>query len=177
MKDLLVVARKTLEAYFEEQKFELVEEIKQKYKEKKACFVTLTKNAELRGCVGSLVAEKELWKDVQENVLYAAFHDARFLPLSKEELDKIKIEISILSSPEKIEFENSKDLLKKLNKNYGVIIRKGICSATFLPQVWKEIPNKEKFLSMLCLKAGLKSDEWQNRDVEIHIYKVERVKE
>jgi len=172
---LTQLARHTLEAYFQNQKFEPDEETKKKYSDKKACFVTLTKNDQLRGCVGSLIATQELWKDVQENAINAAFRDSRFPPLTKEELNKIKIEISILTAPKKLEYENEKDLLEKINKDMGIILKKGFYSATFLPQVWEQLPDKIQFLEHLSLKAGLDKDAWKTAD--IFYYKVEIEKE
>ncbi len=172
---LTQLARYTLEAYFQNQKFEPDEETKKKYSDKKACFVTLTKNDQLRGCVGSLIATQELWKDVQENAINAAFRDSRFPPLTKEELNKIKIEISVLTAPKKLEYENEKDLLEKINKDMGIILKKGFYSATFLPQVWEQLPDKIQFLEHLSLKAGLDKDAWKTAD--IFYYKVEIEKE
>ena len=172
---LTQLARHTLEAYFQNQKFEPDEETKKKYSDKKACFVTLTKNDQLRGCVGSLIATQELWKDVQENAINAAFRDSRFPPLTKEELNKIKIEISVLTAPKKLEYENEKDLLEKINKDMGIILKKGFYSATFLPQVWEQLPDKIQFLEHLSLKAGLDKDAWKTAD--IFYYKVEIEKE
>jgi len=176
MKELLDLARETLEAYFKGKQLEISEDIKKNFSEKKACFVTLTENKELRGCVGSLYPRQELWKDVVDNTINAAFNDSRFPELILEELKKIKIEISILSTPEKISFTNSKELKKKISGK-GVIIKKDWNSATYLPQVWEEIPDKEEFLSSLCEKAGLSSSAWKEKDLEVWIYDVKKVEE
>ena len=176
MKELLDLARETLEAYFKGKQLEISEDIKKNFSEKKACFVTLTENKELRGCVGSLYPRQELWKDVVDNTINAAFNDSRFPELIFEELKKIKIEISILSTPEKISFTNSKELKKKISGK-GVIIKKDWNSATYLPQVWEEIPDKEEFLSSLCEKAGLSSSAWKEKDLEVWIYDVKKVEE
>ena len=176
MKELLDLARETLEVYFKGKQLEISEDIKKNFSEKKACFVTLTENKELRGCVGSLYPRQELWKDVVDNTINAAFNDSRFPELILEELKKIKIEISILSTPEKISFTNSKELKKKISGK-GVIIKKDWNSATYLPQVWEEIPDKEEFLSSLCEKAGLSSSAWKEKDLEVWIYDVKKVEE
>ena len=165
------LARKTLESHFLRKTYIPNHKTKQKFKDKKACFVTLTKNNELRGCIGCLEAKKELWQEVQENAINAAFHDSRFLPLEKNELNKIKIEVSVLSKPKKLEYKDEKDLLKKINNKMGIILKKNPCSSTFLPQVWKPLPDKIKFLEHLSLKAGLNKDGWKN--AEIWFYKVE----
>lgn len=171
--NLTQLAKKTLEACFKNEKFIPDEKTKEKYKEKKACFVTLTENGELRGCIGCLEARQELWKDVQENAIHAAFHDSRFFSLNKEELDNIKIEISVLSKPKKLEFKNQEELMNNINKDMGIILKKEHHSATFLPQVWKEISEKTIFLEHLSIKAGLNKDAWRESDIEIWHYSVD----
>lgn len=174
---LTEIARKTLEVHFAGKEFYLDKETREKYREKKACFVTLTIDDELRGCIGSLNATKELWREVQENALNAAFNDFRFFPLSENELRKIKIEVSVLSNTKKLEFKDEEDLLKKIKKDMGVILKQGICSATFLPQVWEQIPDKREFLEHLSAKAGLNKDAWKQKKTEISYYKVNIEKE
>ncbi len=173
--ELLPLARKAIEFKLNNKKFKVSEDIMKKYSEKKASFVTLTENNELRGCIGSLYPHQELWKDIVENAVHAAFDDPRFPPLEKNELSKIKIEISILSSPKKIIFKNDKQLLEKIDKKMGLILKKGFNSSTFLPQVWKEIPDKINFLEHLSVKAGLEKDSWKNS--EIYFYRAESIKE
>jgi len=176
MKELLKLARKTLEAHFKGKRPEITEDIKKKFSEEKACFVTLTLSGELRGCVGSLEARQELWKDVVENSINAAFNDSRFPELALEELKKIKIEISVLSIPKKISFANLEEFKKKISGK-GVIIKKGWNSATYLPQVWEDISDKEEFLSSLCQKAGLNMNAWKEKGLDVWIYDVEKIKE
>ena len=170
------LARKTLEFYFENKNFIPDEDIKERYDEKRACFVTLTKKGNLRGCIGSLHAVQELWKDVQHNAIYAAFHDSRFFLLTKEELKEIKIEVSILSDPKKIFFKNEKDILNKIDNKMGLILKKGIFSSTFLPQVWEQIPDKIQFLENLSLKAGLSRDSWKTSEISYYTVSVEEEK-
>jgi AmmeMemoRadiSam system protein A len=120
---------------------------------------------------------KELYKDVIENAINAAFYDPRFAKLTKKEFKTIKIEISVLGIPTKLNYSSEKELLDKLNKNKpGIIIKKGYHQATFLPQVWEELATAELFLSELCLKAGLNSKEWKD-NIDIEIYDVEKFKE
>ena len=88
-----------------------------------------------------------------------------------EELKDIKIEISILTLPKKVQYNGGDDLLAKLNPNKdGVIIKKGFYSATFLPQVWEQLPKREDFLSHLCAKAGLEPNQWQKGDLDVEVY-------
>jgi len=173
MKELLKLARQTLESYFENKRLEVNEDIKKKYSKKQACFVTLIKNSELRGCIGSIYPHQELWKDVIENTKNAAFSDPRFLPLEKEELKEIKIEISVLSPLKKIDYKNIEELKEKIYKK-GVLIKKGFLSATYLPQVWEILKDKDEFLNSLCLKAGLAEDSWKKLRLEVFIYTVKK---
>ena len=149
-------------------------EIPDSLKEKRGVFVTLHKNGNLRGCIGTLTATSPIYKAVIDNSINAAFHDPRFLPVSDKEVKDLEIEISILTEPTKLDYTDSNDLLNKLNKEFGVILKKGYRTATFLPQVWGQIEDKQEFLSHLCMKAGLSHDEWKEKDAEIYVYKVEK---
>ncbi len=174
-KPLLKVARDAIESRLNNKNLKISEDINKKFGVKQACFVTLTLNGELRGCIGSLYARQELWKDVVDNAINAGFSDYRFSALSIEELSRIKIEISVLSVPQKLIFKDSEDLLRKIDTKMGIILMKGNYSATFLPQVWEQIDSKERFLQQLSLKAGLPKDAWKNS--EIMFYRVESVEE
>ena len=113
---------------------------------------------------------KPLYECVIENAINAAVNDPRFMPMTIDELDKVKIEISVLTLPKRLEYRDANDLLAKLKPmRDGVILKKGLYQATFLPEVWKELPNKELFLTHLCLKAGLSGDCWKHNP-EIYIY-------
>lgn len=175
MKKLLKLARESLECCFSGKKVKVPEDIRKKYSDKGACFVTLILNGELRGCIGSLDAHQELWKDIVDNSINAGFNDSRFNPITLNEIGKIKIELSVLSKPQKLEFKDSNDLLKKIDSKMGIILKKGWNSATFLPQVWEEIPSKTDFLEHLSRKAGLSKDDWKN--CEVWFYRVESLKE
>lgn len=178
MKELLKLARESIKSELEGKELKVSDLIKKKYSGKKACFVTLMINGELRGCIGSLEAKQELWKDVLENSRNAAFSDPRFESLSKNEMKKIKIEISVLSVPKKLVYSDVKDLLNKIKKGKdGLIIKSGFYSATYLPQVWKQIPEKEEFLKSLCLKAGLVRDFWKSGKLSVWTYMVDSVAE
>jgi AmmeMemoRadiSam system protein A len=174
--NLLELSRKTIEEYLKGNNFEPDQKIKEKFSGKKACFVTLTKKGKLCGCIGSLIARQELWKDIIDNSINAAFNDPRFHPISEKELDEIQIEISILSKPKEVKY-NSDNELKQLIKNKGIFLSDGFYSATYLPQVWEDLPEPEKFLSSLCMKAGLNSNAWKNKKLKIQVYDVEKIKE
>lgn len=146
-------------------------------KEKRACFVTLTIEGQLRGCIGHLEVIQPLYLDVIENAVSAAFNDPRFNPLTKKELLETEIEVSILTIATQLNFSSTADLLQKLRPGIdGVILEKDAKSATFLPQVWLEMPDKAEFLSSLCLKAGLGANDWQTSEIKVSTYQVEIVK-
>jgi len=141
-------------------------------------FVTLKIQGQLRGCIGNLTSTESIIDGVKRNAINAAFHDPRFSPLSNQELEQTKIEVSVLTEPEPLKFHDGEDLLKKLRVNVdGVIIRKGRASATFLPQVWEQLPRPEDFLSHLCMKAGLSSDAWKSSELDVMTYQVQYFEE
>ncbi|MEK6891944.1 MAG: AmmeMemoRadiSam system protein A [Nanoarchaeota archaeon] len=142
--------------------------------ERHGVFVTIHVNGQLRGCIGSLLPNDTVHKSIIHNAINAAYHDYRFPSLSKPELDKINIEISILSDPVLLNCIDSNQLLKKLNHDEGVILRQGRRMAIFLPQVWEKIPDKEDFLMQLCYKAGLNPFAWKESNIEVYAYKVEK---
>jgi AmmeMemoRadiSam system protein A len=148
------------------------------FKERRGTFVTLTINKQLRGCIGNLDSTDSIVDGIERNAVNAAFRDPRFPPLKANELDRIDIEVSILTDPQPLEYRDSKDLLSKLRVNVdGVILRKGSASATFLPQVWEQLPQPEIFLSHLCSKAGLPADTWKKGHLEILTYQVQYFEE
>jgi len=139
-----------------------------------ATFVTLTLNGNLRGCIGSLIAHNALIDDLTTNAYKAAFEDPRFPPLTKEEFENVDIEISLLSQPIEIRYSDLNDLQSKINKGVdGMIVRQGSKQATFLPQVWEQLPNFEDFLTHLFHKAGITDLE---TPIEVFVYHVEKIK-
>ena len=143
-------------------------------KEKRGVFVTLTINGQLRGCIGTIEPIMPLYEAVIKNAANAAYSDPRFPPLTKEEAGKLAIEISVLTEPIKLDYIDAVDLLKKLNHDLGIIIKKGFATATFLPQVWEQLPDKEQFLANLCLKANLSPEAWKDSSIEVYTYEVEK---
>ena len=129
--------------------------------EKAASFVTLTIGGELRGCIGSLVAHRTLRDDVVANAAAAAFGDPRFEPLTVSEYPAIRVEVSVLSTPEPMSFTSRADALAQLRPGVdGLILTSGRHRATFLPQVWSQLPDPEQFVSHLVRKAGLPASHW-----------------
>jgi len=94
------------------------------------------------------------------------------------EFDEILIEVSILTQPEPLVFDSPATLLTSLRTGLdGVIIKKGGSSATFLPQVWQQIPNPEDFLCQLCLKAGLSKTAWKEPGLDVYTYQAQHFEE
>lgn len=142
--------------------------------ERHGVFVTLTRAGELRGCIGTLSGEESVVDGVSCHAINAAFHDPRFPPLTPEELPTLSIEVSILTEPRPLRFNGPADLLARLRPGQdGVILTAGYRSATFLPQVWSQLPEAPAFLSHLCLKAGLAPDAWRTSAVTIKTYAVQ----
>jgi len=144
------------------------------WKKKGASFVTLERKdtGELRGCIGSIIPFRPLYQDVIYNAIASATKDPRFNPVSLEELPFLKTKVSILSFPQILQYKDPQDLLEKIKPfEDGVILKLGEYQGTFLPDVWEQIPDKEKFLSHLCLKAGLPPNCWIKYHPEIFIYK------
>ncbi len=156
---MLEIARNTIRENFSRAKFIDRDELIAKYPELAepgAVFVTLNKDGQLRGCIGSIEAHRKLIDDIINNAQSAAFRDSRFLPLEANELDSITIEISLLSPPEKVNYSTVEELQNILKPNVdGVILSKGFYRAVFLPQVWEQIPDFHNFFRHLCNKAGL----------------------
>ncbi len=145
---------------------------------KAGTFVTLTINGELRGCIGSLAPNESIIDGVRRNAVNAAFHDPRFPPLTQQEARIMEVEVSVLTDPQPLEYKDAKDLIAKLRPGVdGVIIKKGLARATFLPQVWEQLPKAEEFLSHLCVKAGLPERAWENGNLEVYTYQVQYFKD
>lgn len=144
----------------------------------RGCFVTLTKEGKLRGCVGSIFPQEPLYQAVLHRARSAAVEDRRFTPVQPDEVSQIKIEISVLTLPRPIEYKTPNELLDKLRPHVdGVVLRVGRSQSTFLPQVWEQIPGKEEFLQHLSQKAGLESGDWRDPKAVVLSYQVEAFEE
>jgi AmmeMemoRadiSam system protein A len=142
-------------------------------------FITLTVYGQLRGCIGSLDAYQSLAEDVREHAVAAALKDPRFPPVREEELIGIRIEVSRLTRPVPLEYDDATDLLSRLRPHVdGVILRESTHHrATFLPQVWEKIPDPAEFLCNLCYKMGMAPDAWRHKHFEAFTYQVEEFHE
>ena len=138
--------------------------------EKKGCFVTLTKNGELRGCIGHIIAQESLVDCVIDNAVNAALYDTRFTPVAEDELKQVSLDINVLSAPTPLEYTSPQDLLDKLvPKKDGVVLSYNWRSSTFLPIVWEQLQDKEQFLTSLCYKQGSEGDCWK-KGAKVEIY-------
>jgi AmmeMemoRadiSam system protein A len=132
-------------------------------------FVSLHRDERLRGCIGYIEGLRPLPLALQETAIAAAFRDPRFEPLTADELDKVEIEISVLSPLRRIESLNEIELGK-----HGVMMRLGNHHGLLLPQVASKSDwNVETFLAYVCRKADLPSDAWKDPDAEIYIFEAE----
>ena len=137
-----------------------------------ACFVTLTQRGQLRGCIGTLQAHRALRDDVKVNAVAAALRDPRFAPLLATELERTRIEVSLLSAPQAMDFDTEAQALAQLQPGVdGVVFEFGHHRSTFLPQVWEQLPSATEFMAHLKRKAGLAPDFW-DKDVRLQRYTV-----
>ena len=139
-----------------------------------ASFVTLTEpGGELRGCIGGLEAREPLAIDVCQHAAAAALEDYRFAPVRPTEVPRLRIEISVLTAPRRLEYDNPAALPALLRPGVdGVILRDGFRRATYLPQVWEKLPDPREFLTSLCHKMGGPADLWQRKVLYVQVYQV-----
>lgn len=163
----LQIARQTLTAAFEKKDYQLQVSAYPIFQTKRGAFVTLRKHGQLRGCIGSFEPDQSLAEVIKSMALAAAFHDSRFLPLQKDELKEVEIEISVLSPRQKIA---SPDIIEA--GKHGVYLQRGTKSGVYLPQVASEQGwDKETFLNSLCEeKTGLEKDCWRNGSADLYIF-------
>ena len=139
-----------------------------------ATFVTLRAGSELRGCIGTLEATRPLVEDVRANAVASATRDPRFAPVTAQELPALTIEVSLLGTPSPLHVASEDEALRALRPGIdGVVLRYGARRATFLPQVWDQLPSPRDFLLQLKRKAGLADDFW-HAEIECSRYRVEK---
>jgi len=177
-KKLLSLARMVLENELYDSQHNLYLYNIDTLQQKNGVFVTLLKNGHLRGCIGRIESDLPLYQNVVDLSKSAAFNDHRFDRVTAKELEKITIEISILSIPKIVEGISSFEKIMKIRpKKDGVVLAAGGKKATFLPQVWDSLAIREDFISDLCRKAGLNKDYWKKNQIEISTYQVDFFKE
>jgi AmmeMemoRadiSam system protein A len=166
-KRLLEIARQTITEYITIGKKPSFKEGEPLLNLKRGAFVTLHKQGELRGCIGTFTSNEPIYKVISQMAIESATGDPRFNKVTAQELSQIKIEISVLTEPQLI------DDWKKIRLGIdGVIIRRGFSSGVFLPQVATETGwDLETFLSQLCAqKAGLPPESYKDPNTQIHTF-------
>ena len=164
-KELLKVARATIENYLKDGSRDYPPVDNPKFKEKRGVFVTLHKKGDLRGCIGYPLPIKPLIEAVVDNAISSSTEDYRFSPVKLTEMEDIDLEISVLTVPQKV--ESYRDVVVGRD---GIIISKGMNRGLLLPQVPVEQKwNLEEYISYGCMKAGLPTNEWK-KGVEIETF-------
>ncbi|MFH1063196.1 MAG: AmmeMemoRadiSam system protein B [Candidatus Omnitrophota bacterium] len=167
-KELLTVARKSIVNMVKHKQKNIVLSEDQVLLEHRGAFVTIYKNKSLRGCIGLIESDQPLINVVNAMAIQAATRDPRFVPISIDELDKISLEISVMSPIQQITDINQIEVGK-----HGLIIRQGFNSGLLLPQVATEYNwDREQFLAQTCNKAGLNPDAWK-QGAKIFIFSAE----
>jgi AmmeMemoRadiSam system protein A len=146
-------------------------------REKAATFVTLRNRGELRGCIGSVDARRALGEDVAHNAHAAAFRDPRFPPVERDELDRLEVEVSLLSPRSALPAATEDEALRLMRPGIdGIYLEYGTACATFLPQVWENLPDPLAFLSELRRKADLPLRFWHS-ELRLTRYTVEKFRD
>lgn len=178
---LFKIARESIRAYLKSKTlpdFSEVAKLYPKLREKRGSFVTLYIDGQLKGCIGRLEGERSLIDDIPVNAVDAAFYDSRFSPLTIPEFPKLKMEISLLTKPEKCIYRNEAELFRKISENkYGVILKMGMNKSTYLPQVWESYDSPRTFMMELAIKGGFPDGIWNEKVCDVYIYTAEVFKE
>jgi AmmeMemoRadiSam system protein A len=166
---LLKLARATLEAYFVNEETPACQTPRAALLEQKGAFVSLHRGSELRGCIGQLSPDRELFKIVQHCVLSAALEDTRFVAVMRDELTDLTIEISVLTPFRRIQSVEEIEVGR-----HGLYIARGGFRGLLLPQVATQYHwDRTKFLEHTCLKSGLPESAWQDPHTIIHTFEAE----
>jgi hypothetical protein len=176
---LVKTARRTIETYLRDGKEPPVPEVPPKLKEPHGVFVTLTKNGELRGCIGHPMPTMPLIDALIDSAVSSATRDPRFPPVEMDELSEVEVEVSVLSKPEPIKVKNPREYPSSITIGKdGLIVERGWYAGLLLPQVPVEWGwYSEEFLSHACMKAGLTPDAWLDKDVRISKFSAQVFKE
>ena len=179
-KFLLKIARQSIEKAAQNEPLPEVEpaDFSRRLQEDGASFVTLTKYGDLRGCIGTIEAFQPLILDVIEHAAAAAMEDYRFTQVLPAEVPLLEIEVSVLTTPQQVNYAHPSELLSLIKPGVdGIILRDGIARATFLPQVWEKLPDPDEFLTHLCLKMGSSPGLWKRKVLNVQTYQVEEFSE
>lgn len=166
---LLQLAKETINVYVKDGKQPSSVTGIKRLKSNGATFVTIREHGILRGCIGNIMPDIPLYDSVIRNAVNAAARDPRFPPLSEQELDKIEVEVTILSPLELVKDTNAIEVGR-----HGLYIKKDGRSGILLPQVPLEFGwDRETFLQQVSKKAGLPPDAW--KDAELYWFTAEIV--
>ena len=165
-KEMLALARETVEKYVKERDIPSIEEVSEELKEKRGAFVTLHLKGKLRGCIGYTEPYFPLAETIVRGAISASTKDTRFKPVTPPEIDDIDIEISVLSPVRKVN-----DVSEIKVGVHGLVVKMSGYSGLLLPQVatgnnW----DRDEFLSNTCWKAGLPLDSWKKEGCEIYLF-------
>lgn len=170
---LLHIARMSIERAVRGQDLPDVSATSETLKQPSGAFVTLSKQGELRGCIGYTDAHKPLAETVSEVAVKAALEDPRFAPVTDDELDDVVVEVSVLSPLQKISHIDEVEVGK-----HGLVVERGYCRGLLLPQVAEEYHwDREAFLKYTARKAGLPADAWKDAETVIYIFTAEIFRE
>jgi uncharacterized protein (TIGR00296 family) len=151
------------------------------FSETRGVFISLYTQSDnnLRGCIGIPEPVMPLKDALKEAAISAAVHDPRFTPITRDELKKIDIEVSILTHPQLLDVENPMEYIKKMSiGKHGLIIEFGTYRGLLLPQIAKEYNwSKKQYLSNLCTKAGMHPTAWLEYDVNIYSFEAQIFRE
>lgn len=133
-------------------------------------FVTLHVGGELNGCIGNVTGSGPLAASIADLAIKAAFADPRLPALRPADLDRLDIEISLLTEPNEVPARSRAELLQHLRPGVdGLILHSGAHQAVFLPTVWRQLPEPDRFVDHLLLKAGLPTASWP-RDLTAFVF-------
>ncbi len=168
---LIKIARESISAYLNQEKASVDEKLRKRFSEKQGAFVTLNIDGELRGCIGYTEALYPLWETISKAAVAAAVQDPRFPPLTKEELDSVKVEVSVLTKPELMKGKPD-SYPKQINiGKHGLVVEKDGYAGLLLPQVFTDYKSdSEKALEMTCQKAGLPSGAWKEPGCRVYSF-------
>lgn len=163
-KTLLRIARQSIAAVLDGRSLDWkAEDVDETLRQPAGAFVTLTRDGDLRGCIGSIQAVEPLYKAVASSATSAAFRDSRFPPLRPGELELLELEISVMGPIEQV--SNIEDIVVGRD---GLIISRGRYAGLLLPQVATEYGwDRQTFLEHTCRKAGLPPEAWRAQDCRI----------
>lgn len=167
--ELLKLARTTLETYLCENRIPDYRTTRPQLITRRGAFVSLHQGEELRGCIGQIFADRELYRVVQHCVLSAALEDSRFDPVTREELSGLSVEISALTPLQRIGRIEDIEVGK-----HGIYVVRGPNRGLLLPQVATHYNwDRETFLAQTCRKAGLPESAWRDPQTSIQIFSAE----